>query len=242
MIKEIVNCDALTYIKTLNNDTIDLIILDPNYQDWKKLIKDGFIDECMRVLKESGNLLCFTKQPFDLELRNALVPFFRREIIWTFTNGGAWVSNKMPLVSFQKIYWCVKSKNFYFNARTGQEYSSKTKDFKRASKMFGDWIEEGRKFEKSEDGTWLRDHLHFNKPQTANIPAKPSELIKILVNCFCEPNGLVYDAFSGTGTIVKIADALDREVIATEIDAERCDKIIDYFMEKADEQVNNEQC
>lgn len=230
MIIKFVNDDVLHYIKEIADESVDLIILDPDYNDWEKMLKANLIEESLRILKHTGNILCFTKQPFDFELRKVVEPYFRREIVWTFTNGGAWVSNKMPLVSFQKIYWLAKSKDFYFNARTGQEYSENTKNFKRTNKVFGGYKEEGKSFEKSEEGVWLRDHLHFNKPHCKEIPAKPYELIKILITCFCEPHGVVFDAFAGSGTVMKVADELDRDVIGAEIDFERYKDIIDYFM------------
>lgn len=236
MIREIVNADVMQYIKLIDDSSVDLIILDPDYNDWSRFMKENLIEESMRILKSTGNLILFTKQPFDLDLRNYICPWFRREIIWSFENGGAWVSNKMPLVSFQKIYWCTKSKDFYFNPRTGQNYSENTRNFNRSQKTFGGWREQGKYFEKSKDGVWLRDHLHFNKPLSREIPAKPYDLIKIMVTCFSPPCGTVFDAFSGTGTVAKVADELGRLVIATEINEERCMNIIDHFMsEDADE-------
>lgn len=235
MIIECVNDDTLHYIKQIPNDIVDLIILDPDYNDWDKMLKANLIGESLRILKKTGNILCFTKQPFDFELRKAVNPYFRREIVWTFTNGGAWVSNKMPLVSTQKIYWLTKSKEFYFNPRTGQEYSENTKNFKRSNKVFGGYKEDGKSFEKSDDGIWLRDHLHFNKPHCKEIPAKPKELIQILITCFCEPDGIVFDAFAGSGTVMKVADELGRNVIGVEIDSKRCDEILNCFFEKVGE-------
>lgn len=231
MIAEIANTDAMTYMEMLSDDSIDLIVCDPDYNDYSFLLKNGLIESFMRILKPSGNLICFTKQPFDYELRCKIDPYFRREIIWSFTNGGAWVSNKMPLVSFQKLYWCVKSKDFYFNPRTGVEYSENTKNFKRSSKVFGGWKSEGRCFQKNSDGIWLRDHLHFNKPMAGEIPAKPRELINILIKCFCPKMGTVYDPFSGSGIVTKVADENECEVYATEIKTERCDHIINMFQE-----------
>ena len=236
MIREIACADAVQYIKQIEDDSVDLIVLDPNYDDWEALLQTDFLSDCIRILKDTGNILCFTKQPFDMELRQAINPIFRREIIWTFDNGGAWVSKQMPLVSFQKIYWCIKSKNFFFNPRTGQEYAEVTKNFKRARKVWEGTDVEGRQFVKSEEGTWIRDHLHFNKPQAGKIPAKPYDLIKILIHCFSPVGGLIYDPFSGAGTIAKVGDALDREVIANELDEERCMKIIDYFTELLNEE------
>jgi ubiquinone/menaquinone biosynthesis C-methylase UbiE len=131
---EMVCKDALEYIDSFNDNSFDLIFLDPDYQNWDHLLKEQILEKAIKKLKPTGNLLCFTKQPFDYNLRVAANPYFRREIVWTFENGGAWCSPKMPLISSQKIYWLVKSKDFYFNPRTGIEYSEKTKNFTRQKK------------------------------------------------------------------------------------------------------------
>lgn len=220
------NCDCMERLWEIEDESIDLVILDPNYNDWDKMCADGLILQAVRVLKMTGNILCFTKQPFDFNLRNEINHIFRREIIWTFCNGGAWVSNKMPLVSFQKIYWCTVSKKFYFNPRTGLSYSGDTRDFKRSSKVFEGYNMEGRQFTKSEDGIWLRDHLHYNKPNSGKLPAKPQELIDILVRCFCPEGGVVLDPFSGSGSIVKAAIKQNKNYIAFELNKDYFTNII----------------
>lgn len=233
---EIINTDALQHIDTLASHTFDMVLLDPDYQDWEALLAAGLLDQAMRVLKPSGNVLCFTKQPFDFKLRVACEPWFRREITWTFDNGGAWCSPKMPLISTQKIYWLTKSKDFYFNPRTGLQYSEGTRNFKRKSKVFGEYEAEGQAFKKSEEGVWLRDHLHFNKPNSGKIPAKPQELIDVLVRCFSPAGGLVLDPFAGTGTTVAAALKQGRDVIACEKDADRAHALIDRYALEAQEE------
>ena len=120
-VNKIYNTDAFDLLFDLDDESVDLVILDPNYQDWDALCEGGLIVQAVRVLKQTGNILCFTKQPFDFELRNEIDHIFRREIVWTFTNGGAWVSNRMPLVSHQKIYHCVvDQRKSFFNERKAQ--------------------------------------------------------------------------------------------------------------------------
>ena len=229
---EIRNIDAIEYVKSLDDDSMDLIVLDPNYQDWDDFVSKGLIEESIRVCKETGNILCFTKQPFDYNLRIAVNPFFRREIVWTFENGGAWVSKKMPLVSTQKIYWLVKSKEFYFNPRTGLDYSENTKDFKRTNKVWEGFVEEGQQFEKSSEGVWLRDHLHYNKPQCGSIPQKPRELIQVFLRCFAPQYGNILDLFGGSGVVSDIADDMGDEYFTTEIDQDRYQSICDLLGNK----------
>lgn len=229
---EIVKMDALDYLETFHDESFDLIILDPDYQDWKNMLKRGIVDISIKKLKKSGNIICFTKKPFDYDLRVAVNPYFRREIVWTFENGGAWCSPKMPLVSTQKLYWLVKDKDFYFNPRTGIPYNEKTKDFKRNKKVFGDYAADGREFKKSEEGIWLRDHLHYNKPMCGKIPAKPAELIRILIRCFSPDDGNVCDPFTGSGIIALTAEEMNRNAFACDIDEERVMSILDKYFSK----------
>ena len=215
---KIILCDAFDGISKLEDKSVDLCILDPNYQDWTPFIKKGLIELVMSKVKDEGNVLAFTRQPFDYDLSVKIHDFHRRTFIWSFTNGGAWVSKSLPLVSFQSIFWFSKSKKPWVNVRTGVSYSQKTKTFKRSNKVFGDWQQEGRNFKPSEDGVWIRDHYHFNKPHTGKIPSKPVELARIFVNCFCPEGGTILDPFSGSGTFCKVAKSINRNFIGFEND------------------------
>lgn len=224
MINQLTHGDAMELLNLIEDHSMDLTILDPNYQDWDKLCKDGLIRQAIRCTKPTGNILCFTKQPFDHNLRNEVHKNFRREIVWTFSNGGAWVSKKMPLVSFQKIFWLTMHKDFYIDVRTGLDYQENTKDNKRKNKVFGGYNEEGKEFVKSDEGTWIRDHYHFNKPHTGAIPSKPYDLIRILIKCFCPENGIVLDPFFGSGVTAKVCNELNRNFIGFELDQNVFDK------------------
>jgi DNA modification methylase len=225
MINKVTQGDAMELITELDDHCVDLTILDPDYQDWDILCEQGLICQAVRVTKLTGNIICFTKQPFDYNLRNEVNHIFRREIVWTFSNGGAWVSKRMPLVSFQKIFWLTLSKEFYIDVRTGLDYNENTKSMKRTTKVFGDYKAEGKEFNKSEQGTWIRDHYHYNKPHSGKIPAKPNELINIFIKCFCPENGLVLDPFFGSGITGKVAKELNRNFIGFEKDEKR---VIDF--------------
>lgn len=220
------NCDCMSALCDLQDESVDLVVLDPNYNEWDKLCEQGLICQAVRVLKPTGNIICHTKQPFDYNLRREINYIFRREIVWTFCNGGAWVSNRMPLVSFQKIYWCTVSNDFYFNPRTGIDYAESTKDFKRTNKVFDGYNEEGREFKKSKDGVWLRDHLHYNKPMCGKIPAKPLELVQIMLRCFCPQGGVVLDPFIGSGTTAVAAIKEGRRYIGYELDKDNYNKAV----------------
>jgi hypothetical protein len=80
----------------------------------------------MSKLKDTGNLLLFTKKPYDFEVRKHIDYCYRNEIIWKYIKTGNWVSNAMPTYSYQKIFWCCGNKP-YFNPRTGIKYSPYTR-------------------------------------------------------------------------------------------------------------------
>lgn len=223
---EVKNIEAFEYLTEQQDEAFDLIILDPNYQDWNDFLDRDILGMAMRVLKKTGNILCFTKQPFDYDLRIACNPYFRREFVWTFENGGAWISPNMPLVSTQKVFWLVKSDDFFFNPRTGIAYSANTSDFKRSTKVFEGYCEEGKQFTKSDEGIWIRDHLHFNKPNCGDIPQKPRELIEIFIKCFCPKDGCVLDPFSGSGIIPVVCANMGIDFKACELNPDRYDFIM----------------
>jgi DNA modification methylase len=210
------NGDALELMKKLDDHSVDLTILDPDYQYWDELCENGIIDQAIRVTKKTGNIICFTKQPFDFKLRNTVNHIFRREMIWSFTNGGAWVSNKLPLVSFQKIFWLTPSKDSYIDVRTGRSYDKNTKTRKRNIKIFGGYKEDGKMFVPSEEGTWIRDHYHFNKPDSKKLLSKPTELMEIMIKCFCPENGIVLDPFFAEGNTGNVCSKLNRNFIGIE--------------------------
>lgn len=212
--------DARKTLNTFPENHFDLIILDPNYEDWDAFVSEGMIQQAVSLLKDTGNIICFTKQPFDFALRVECHDYLRRQIIWSFSNGGAWVSPRMPLVSFQMIYWLTKSTDFFFNPRTGMDYSPNTKSFKRSNKVFGDYKEEGKEFQMSEDGAWMRDHYHFEKPTKGNKFEKPLELLNVFIKCMCPEDGLILDPFCGSGTSGVVAARQNKSWIGCEIDAE----------------------
>lgn len=210
--------DARDLIENVKPGSIDLAFLDPDYNQWEELIASGFLDAVYRTLTPTGNILCLTKQPFDLPLRLALDPYFRRELVWTFANGGAWVSKKMPLVSHQKVYWAAPNRTFYFNPRTGMDYPTKPKAVLRTSKVFRGYQAQGRQFTPSDEGTWIRDHYHFNKPTHTRVFTKPRPLVEILLRCFSPEAGTVLDPFFGSGITGEVCIANNRHFIGIEID------------------------
>ena len=225
---ELVKQDWKSLLQSVEDDSADLIILDPYYNHWKEFIKEGIITEALRCLKPEGNLLCFTQQPFDLELRLASPDNFRRELIWRFPKRPKWVSKKLPLVYHQKIMWFVKSKNnHFFNCRSGMDYSDKTCFGDKGYMVFEGYKEKLKKYEKHPEGIWIPDLLSFDKPfKTEHQGQKPQGLIDVLVRCFSPNDGFVIDPFIGFGTTAYATIGSERKLKGGDINDKWFPKIL----------------
>jgi len=144
--------DCLTILQTLNDNSIDVIYLDPpffsqknyamNTSEGKKYVfsdkwenpsayKDFMknrIKECYRVLKDTGSIFLHCDTSASHFLRSILDEIFSpnnflNEIIWTYKR---WSNSKKGLLScHQTIFFYTKSKNYTFNKLLG-EYSPTT--------------------------------------------------------------------------------------------------------------------
>ena len=221
MLNTIIKSDAYELLQSLDNESTDLIILDPNYQDWQEHIENGLIELALSKLKDSGNIILFTKKPYDYELRKYINPYYRNEIIWKYMKTGNWVSKKLPTYTYQNIYWILKNKHIaYFSPRTGMPYSKKTVQGNKGYLVFDGYREKSKDFSNSEDGVWLSDFLHIERRRegNGNIPTKPIKLCQIIVRCFSDKGHLVVDPFCGGGNVAKVAKDEGRNFICGDID------------------------
>lgn len=230
------HADCFDLLKGVADRSADLVVLDPNYQDWDDLIAKGIIEEARRILKPRGNVLLFTKKPYDFNLRNKVEPFFRNELIWRYKKNGNWYSKRMPIYAYQKIYWCC-GEDFFFNPQTGIPHSEERKlpAFPPRAEPFIGYQADDKTVESCNTfrldspeyyygGQFLKDFLDIPRKREGKIPTKPIELCQILVRCFSPIDGLVVDPFMGGGNIMLTASRERRSFIGGDVD-EGCFKL-----------------
>lgn len=141
-INQVYNIDCLKAMKKLDDNSIDLIYLDPpfftqrthkllnkkgeeyffednwkNIVEYKEFLKTRFI-EMKRILKETGNIFVHCDKTASHTIRTLLDEVFGKsnfqsEIIWTYKR---WSNSKRGLLdSHQNIYHFSKSKKYKFN-------------------------------------------------------------------------------------------------------------------------------
>ena len=223
------NEDCFVFLKKIQNNSVDLILIDPPYNiskksgfhysrkkkplfpyltdfgEWDK--KENYLDECLkelyRVLKKSGTIICF----YD---------------IWKITYLKKWMENvgfkQVRLVIYQKTNPVpINSKvNYLANSReialTGVKGNNPVFHSEYDNGVYSFPIN-------SED-----DRFHSTQ--------KPVRLIKELIIKHSNEGDLILDCFAGSFTTAIACIETNRNFIGCEID-------IDYF-EKSLKRVNDQ--
>lgn len=151
-INQVYNVDCLVGMRKIEDESIDLIYLDPpfftqknhslsskngekytfsdkweNIEEYLNFLKERFL-EMKRILKKDGNIFVHCDKTVNHKIRNLLEKVFgeenfRSEIIWTYKR---WSNSKKGLLEgHQNIYYFSKTKNFKFNT-IYNEYSPTT--------------------------------------------------------------------------------------------------------------------
>ena len=224
--------DCRKYIKKVPKNFVNLIVIDPPYNelpkdwdefnDWEQLKND--FD---RVLKKNGQLYIFGKQPMLSNIYHILKEKFdfRFELIWN-KNKGLWSSNYMPMRSHELI-WCFKKKNtkpsdliFDLDSikKPGKPYVRKNKV---VSTIRNNW-EPNRTIEK--DGrrfplSVLNLPAVINRKEKVKHPTqKPMEILRWIIKSSSKPKHVVLDCFMGSGTTALACTELKRTFIGCEMD------------------------
>ncbi len=240
--------DAIKFLKTLPNESVDLIFADPPY-NIKKAEWDTFssqkqyvewsmewIKEAHRVLKKTGSLyVCgFSEILADIKWGASSLFAGCKWLVWFYRNKGN-LGNDWGR-SHESILHLRKSKEFIFNIDLVRipynEHTLKYPDRKQAeTSQFAN----GKKI----DYEWSPNPLGAKPKDVFEIPTisngawektnhstqKPIELLRKIILSSSNPDSLILDPFGGSGTTYAVAEAYKRKWIGTELEDEYC-KII----------------
>jgi DNA modification methylase len=213
--------DAIDLFKTIETESVDLVIADPPYNLGKDYgnnhdLKgfDEYLDftrnwltEAKRVLKPEGSIYVFMGVRFisylyDI-LDRELEMYFNSWIVWHYTQGMGKTKGFSP--RHDDILVFNKSKKFVFNlddVRVPQKYYRARNNMRGANP--GD--------------VWQFSHVHYSNPNRQNHPTqKPEGLIERMVLASSNKNDIVLDPFSGSGTTLRVCQQLERKAIGFEI-------------------------
>ncbi len=250
------NCDAITFMKSLETNSIDLIFADPPYNikkaewdtfssqkeyvDWSIL----WIKEAQRVLKSNGSLYICGFSEILADIKWAASPYFKgcKWLIWYYRNkgnlGNDWGRSHESILHFRK------SKDFTFNIDEVRiPYNEHTLKYPERKQADSSQFANGKK---SKEYNWSPNPLGAKPKDVFEIPTisngswektihktqKPVELLRKIILASSNEGDLVYDPFGGSGSTFAVAEAYKRNWIGTELKLEYCGIIAERLSNK----------
>lgn len=234
--------DCLRFLKTLPDQSIQLVITSPPYNlnkeyEEKKDINDYYIwqkeviTECHRVLKQGGSMCWQIGNYIDkgevMPLDILLYPIFkdlqmkmRNRIIWHFGHGLH--ASKRFSGRYETIVWFTKGENYYFNldsVRVPQKYPNK-KHFKGNKKGELSCNPKG----KNPSDVWDIPNVKNNHIEKTEHPCQfPVGLVEKLVLSMTKEKDIVLDPFTGSGSTFVAALKNNRKCVGVEIEKKYID-------------------
>lgn len=223
------NTDAINLLKQIEDSSVGFILLDPPYGISKEsgFSKGGLerfnittdfgywdneidmlpiMNECFRVLKQHGSILCFYDIWKISQLKQTLEYVGFNQIRFV-----EWIkSNPVPINS---------KRNYLTNAREIALYG----------------VKKEHTF-KSEYDNGIYNHHICNDTDRFHSTQKPIKLISDIIRKHTNKNDLVLDCFSGSGTTLLSCYLNNRNFIGCELDEDifnkSCKRIDSYFKNK----------
>lgn len=222
---QLYNGDCLEVMSSIPSKTIDLILSDLPYEisacKWDKMLPlDELWKQYGRVIKDNGNIVLFSKQPFTTLLNSSNLKLFRYELIWCkqqATNPLCAKKRIMPIhenisVFYKKlgtynpqmIYGKSNYKSFSGVKNIGEVYGTDNKSIHRD-------CSDGSRFPTSV--------LYYNNVRKALHPTqKPLDLVEYLIRTYSNEDDNVLDNCMGSGTTGVACKNLNRNFIGIELD------------------------
>lgn len=231
--------DAMSYLKTFNDSSIDLIVTDPPYNLKKdygnskdNLSFEEYVDfsrkwlsECNRILKKGGTAYVFMGVRYISYLftimEQELGMNFNSWITWHYTQGTGKTKGFSP--RHDDILMFTKGdKNVTFNidsVRVPQKYYRKINNMRGANP----------------GNVWEFSHVHYCSVGRRQHPTqKPEALYERMILASSNIGDTVLDPFGGSGTCVRVCQNTGRNGITIELNADYYEQIKDRLMEPFD--------
>jgi adenine-specific DNA-methyltransferase len=228
--------DCLDLLKSIPNDSLQLVVTSPPYNIGKEYEKKLHLDtylhqqaqviaECVRALSPQGSICWqvgnYVERGAIIPLDTVLYPIFsnlglrmRNRIIWHFEHG-LHCSRRFS-GRYESIIWFTKSDDYVFSldpVRVPQKYPGK-KYFK--GPKAGQYS--CNPLGKNPGDSWVIPNVKSNHVEKTKHPCQfPVELIERLVLSLTNEDDWVLDPFLGTGTSIIAAIRYGRRGAGAEI-------------------------
>jgi len=244
------NLDAVKFLKSVENESVDLIFADPPY-NIKKAEWDTFqsqkqyvewsmiwIKEAHRALKSNGTLYICGFSEILADIKWAASHLFKgcKWLVWFYRNkanlGNDWGRSHESILHFRK------SNKFTFNIDEVRiPYNEHTLKYPVHPQAETSQYNNGRSkkyiWEPHPMGAKPKDVIEIptlsngSWEKTIHTTQKPVELIRRLILSSSNEGDVIVDPFGGSGTTYAVAEAFNRKWLGTELKKEYCNIIKD---------------
>lgn len=242
------NSDAISFLKSIESESIDLIFADPPY-NIKKAEWDTFssqkeyiewsmqwITEAHRVLTKKGSLYICGFSEILADLKWASSDLFNgcKWLIWFYRNKGN--LGKDWGRSHESILHLRKTTNFIFHLDYVRipynEHTTKYPTRKQGdSSHFGNGTKNKHEWSPNPLGAKPKDVIEIptisngSWEKTIHPTQKPIELLRRIILSSSNEDSIILDPFGGSGTTYAVAEAYGRKWLGTELEVEYCEVI-----------------
>lgn len=230
------NADCFEVLKTIPNESVDLIICDLPYgtthHNWDNILPlDTLWKELKRIRKLKTPILAYANGKFMHKMFNSNINEYRYKWIWKKTcPTGFFDANRRPLKCFEEILVFNTGYDVVFNpqktkgkAYTALAHCANSKVY--GSKEMTTTINSGERYPK--------DIIEFNRDKKRYHPTqKPVKLSEYLIKTYTNAGAIVLDPTMGAGGVGVACVNTGRSFIGIEIDKN--------FFEIAKKRIENE--
>ena len=226
--------DCLDIMKTIPNNSIDMILCDLPYSTtcckWDKLIPmDKLWKEYERIIKDNGAIVLFGQEPFSSHLRLSNERMYKYDWKWIKSIPGNFLNCKnSPLKKYEDIMVFSKgtiangSKRLMkYNPQGIIEVNLERKNGNRDNKNFNGTI--GNR--PSRKGNYVQKYtnypiniLEYQNETGLHPTQKPVDLLEYLIKTYTNENDIILDNCMGSGSTGIACMRANRKFIGIELD------------------------
>jgi site-specific DNA-methyltransferase (adenine-specific) len=237
--------DSITWLKSLKENSVDMVFADPPYNikkaDWddfestKKYLEWSvqWIEQCSRILKPTGSLYICGFSEILADLKAPAMSFFKscRWIVWHYKNkanlGNDWgrshesILHLRKLKSFQLNIDSIRIPYSLHTLKYPSHPQAETSQYSKNKEKYNEWMPNPNGA-KPKDVLEIPTTCNGMHEKTQHPTQKPEELLRKIILSSSNEGEIVLDPFVGSGTSAVCSEQLNRKWLG-------CDLSIEYL-------------
>lgn len=247
----VIKGDCMEIMWNIPHSSVDLMIVDPPYNMYKKFGSEEFsrqsmaeyekytrswIERALPLLKKTASVYVCCDWFSGITIGAALADYFvlRNRITWQREKGRGALKNWKN--GMEDVWFASVGDDYYFDVNAVKQRKKVIAPYRKDG-VPKDWQEEnGEKFRYTFPSNFWDDVTvpYWSMPENTPHPTqKPEKLLAKIILASSRPGDLVFDPFGGSGSTAVTAKKLGRRYLTIEKDEKYC-AMAAYRLEKAD--------